>query len=138
MDERRNLSRRSLGMWASGNSDRAEDIFADTYVNHQEPNAEGGVTSLDLAGWQDVVRQNHEAFPDLRVHILVQIAENDLVATRWRFEATQTGSYLGHPASGRRAVWSGVQIDRFADGRIVESWVDWDKYGLFAQLGFIE
>jgi hypothetical protein len=34
--------------------------------------------------------------------------------------------------------WTGVQIDRIADGKIVESWVDWDKYRLFETLGFLK
>ena len=65
------------------------------------------------------------------------IAEGDLVATRWQFEATHTGVYLGRPPTGKRAIWTGVQIDRVANGRIVESWVDWDKCRLFETLGFV-
>jgi len=71
------------------------------------------------------------------VRILLQIAEGDLVATRWQFTAIQTGEYLGHPPTGKEATWTGVQIDRFGDGRIVESWVDWDKFRLFEQLGYL-
>ena len=138
LDQHKNLARRSLEMWGSGNADKPEEIFAKTYINHQESDAEGGVTSLDLAGWKAVVAENHRAFTDFQVRILMQIAEGDLVATRWQFSATHAGPYLGHPQSGRRATWTGVQIDRFAGGRIVESWVDWDKYRLFAALGFLK
>jgi len=136
-DDDKVLARRSLEMWASDNTDRPEDIFAETYVNHQESDAKGGVSSLDLAGWKAVVEDNRRAFSDFQVRILVQIAEGDLVATRWRFSATHTGDYLGHPATGKRASWTGVQIDRFDKGKIVESWVDWDKYRLFEELGFL-
>ncbi len=136
-DDDKVLARRSLEMWASDNTDRPENIFAETYVNHQESDAKGGVSSLDLAGWKAVVEDNRRAFSDFQVRILVQIAEGDLVATRWRFSATHTGDYLGHPATGKRASWTGVQIDRFDKGKIVESWVDWDKYRLFEELGFL-
>lgn len=138
LDGNKDLSRRGLKMWASTDADLPEEVFAPGYVNHQESHAEGGVQSLDLAGWKQVVGENHRAFPDLQVEILMQIAEGDLVATRWQFSATQTGAYLGHPPSGRRATWTGIQIDRVDNGRIVESWVDWDKYRLFAQLGFLK
>ncbi|MEZ5787373.1 MAG: ester cyclase [Xanthobacteraceae bacterium] len=132
----KNLARRSLDMWGSGNTDVPEEVFAENYVNHQE-SAAGSVTALDLAGWKAVVAENHRAFSDFQVTILMQIAEGDLVATRWRFEATHTGVYLGHPPTGKRTTWTGVQIDRIANGRIVESWVDWDKYRLFETLGFV-
>jgi predicted ester cyclase len=131
LEQEKILSRRSLEMWGSNNTDKPEDVFAKSYVNHQESDATGGVKSLDLAGWQEVVAENHRAFSDFSVRILMQIAEGELVATRWQFAATQTGVYLGHAPTGKRATWTGVQIDRFANGKIVESWVDWDKYRLF-------
>jgi hypothetical protein len=101
LDHAKSLSRRSLEMWASKNTDTPEEVFAQNYVNHQESAAKGGVRSLDLKGWKDVVQQNHRAFSNFQVDIL-------------------------------------TQIDRIADGKIVESWVDWDKYRLFETLGFLK
>jgi predicted ester cyclase len=138
LEQEKSLSRRSLEIWGSNNTDKPEDIFARNYVNHQEPDAKGGVKSIDLAGWKEVVAENHRAFSDFSVRILMQIAEGDLVATRWQFSATQTGVYLGYSPTGKRATWTGVQIDRFGNGKIVESWVDWDKYRLFEALGFLK
>ncbi len=125
-------------MWASGNRDVPEEVFAESYVNHQEPDAAGGVTSIDLSGWKAIVEDNHRAFADFEVRILLQVAEGDLVATRWQFKATQTGVYLGQAPTGKTATWTGVQTDRFENGKIVESWVDWDKYRLFSELGFLK
>jgi predicted ester cyclase len=138
LDDEKSLARRSLQMWASDNTDKPEKVFAADYVNHQEPAAVGGVKNIDLEGWKAVVEDNHRAFSDFQVRILMQIAEGDLVATRWQFSATQTGPYLGHPPTGNRATWTGVQIDRFENGKIVESWVDWDKFRLFTELGFLK
>jgi predicted ester cyclase len=135
-DREKALSRRALEMWAGDNTDKPEDVFAASYVNHQESAAVGGARPLTLDEWRAVVAENHRAFADLEVRILMQIAEGGLVATRWQFSATHTGNYLGRPPTGRRATWTGVQIDRFDDGKIVESWVDWDKYRLFEALGF--
>ncbi len=134
LDDEKSLARRSLQMWASNNTDKPEEVFAADYVNHQESAAVGGVKELDLDGWKAVVEDNHRAFSDFQVRILIQIAEGDLVATRWQFSATQTGHYLGHPPTGKRATWTGVQIDRIENGKIVESWVDWDKFRLFTEL----
>ena len=44
LDDHKQMSRRSIVMWASNNSDRPEDVFAENYVNHQEPDVEGGVS----------------------------------------------------------------------------------------------
>ncbi len=138
IDDMKHLARRSLEMWASGAADVSAEVFAPGYVNHQESSAAGDAKAIDLVGWRAVVADNQRGFSDFRVAIMMQIAEGDCVATRWEFSATHTGDYLGHPATGKRATWTGVQIDRCHDGRIVESWVDWDKYRLFATLGFLK
>jgi hypothetical protein len=39
LDRHKSLARRSLEMWGSGNSDKPEEVFAATYVNHQESGA---------------------------------------------------------------------------------------------------
>ena len=138
IEEQKELARRSLKMWESTNTDKPEEVFAANYVNHQEPFAKGGAKPVDLEGWKEIVRTNHRAYSDFKVQVLMQIAENDLVASRWRFSAKNTGEYLGHPATGRQVEWTGIQIDRIENGKIVESWVDWDKYRLFEELGFIK
>ena len=125
-------------MWQSTTRFEPNAVFSPDYINHQEPLADGGVSSVDLAGWEAIVKANHAAFPDLRVEIFAQLAESDRVATHWRFSATQTGGYEGKTGDGARAAWSGIQIDRFDNGRIAESWVVvWDKFTLFDELGLL-
>ncbi len=138
LEDEKDLSRRAVDMWASGNSGEPQEIFAKTYVNHQEPDAEGGVKDLSLEEWEKLVRGYHKAFSNSKVLVLVQIAEGHLVATRWQFTATQTGQYMGLAPSGKEVTWTGVQIDRFDSGKIVESWVNWDKYRLFEGLGLVK
>jgi predicted ester cyclase len=65
----------------------------------------------------------------------MQIAEGDLVATRWEFNVVHSGAFMGQAPTGKEITWTGIQIDRFENGRIVESWVDWDKYRFFQGLG---
>lgn len=131
------LSRRALDMWASGNSDDPNEIFATSYVNYQEPAAAGGVQGLGLQSWLAVVADYHKAFSNSAVDILLQIAEGDYVATHWRFTVTHTGPYFGHAPTGKEVRWTGVQIDRFESGKITESWVSWDKFTLFEGLGLV-
>jgi predicted ester cyclase len=137
LDDEKSLSRRAIDRWASNNPDTAEDIFAANYINHQEPYAAGGTKALSLEAWRKLVREYHSAFSNSTVGVLMQIAEGDLVATQWQITAAQTGSYLGHPSSGKTATWTGVSIDRIENGKIVESWVNWDKYSLFEGLGLL-
>ena len=137
-EDNKALARRALELWTTTSADAPEDVLAESYINHQEPDVKGDVIALGLVGWKALVKAHHAAFPDLLVRFLMQIAEDDLIATRWEFTAIHLGEYLGVPPSGRKIVWTGIEIDRIANGRIVESWVDWDKHRFLQGLGLVE
>jgi predicted ester cyclase len=138
VDNHKRVSRQALEMWASNNARSPEEIFAENYVNHQEPDVEGGISDKNLEEWKALVTAFHKSFSDSKVHILMQIAEGDLAATRWEFTATHSGDFMGLAPTGRNATWTGVQIDRFHDDKIAESWVSWDKYRFFEGLGLVK
>jgi predicted ester cyclase len=138
IQDRKDASRRLIGMWASYSPDRPEDILSDNYVNHQEPDVLGGVSDKTLGAWKELVRDFHQAFSDAKARVLTQVAERDLVATRWEFTATHTGEFMGIAPTSRDITCTGIQIDRFKGNKIVESWVDWDKYGFLQGLGAVK
>jgi predicted ester cyclase len=75
------------------------------------------------------------AFPDLKITFEDLMADRDRVITRWRLEGTQDGPLMGIAASRRRVNIEGIRIDRIADGRIVESWMQWDSLSMLEQIG---
>ena len=82
------------------------------------------------------------AFPDYHRTVEAQVAEGDLVVTRWTMRGTHRGPYrsgaLGRTLAptGRRVEVPGTSIHRLAGGRIVESWVQGnDSAQLLLQLG---
>jgi len=48
-----------------------------------------------------------------------------------------TGEFLGFPASGKKATVTGTSIQRISNGKIVESWDNWDQLGLLVQIGAV-
>ncbi len=89
-------------MWASHHSGKPEDIFARNYVNHQEPDVQGGVSDKSLESWKELVSDFHKAFSNSKIRILMQIAERDLVVNRWEFTATHTGDFMGLAPTKKR------------------------------------
>jgi len=138
LSDHKEMSRRAIEMWASNNADTPEDVLAESYVNHQESDVRGSADVRSLETWKDLVADFHKGFSNCTTVCEIQIAEGDLVATRFQFTATNTGQYLGHEPTGKEVTWTGIEIDRFENGKIVESWVDWDKYGFFQGLGFVK
>jgi predicted ester cyclase len=62
------------------------------------------------------------------------IAEDDLVAVRWTMTGTHTGPWGDQPPTGRRLSYSGVNIFRFSEGKVVEIWNHRDDLGAQQQL----
>ncbi len=117
-----------------GRLDVTEELVASDYVGH-DPSLPEEVRGP--AGVKEVIAGYRAAFPDIQVTIEDQIAEGDLVVTRWRATGTHQGELMGMPATGKQATVTGITIDLIADGRIVESWDNWDTLGMMQQLGAI-
>jgi predicted ester cyclase len=77
------------------------------------------------------------AFPDMRITVENQLAQDDLVATRWTSRGTQKGELMGIEPTGKAVTVSGVTISRLADGKLIEEFHNWDTFGLMQQLDAI-
>lgn len=71
-------------------------------------------------GMASHIRGVRATYPDLRLTIERQIAEGDWVATQITARGTHLGEWLGIKPTGRRLVFTCVNVDRVVDGRIVE------------------
>jgi steroid delta-isomerase-like uncharacterized protein len=90
-----------------------------------------------LRGLQDVLRGMRAVFPDMHWSVAEQLADGDRVLTRFEWTGTHRGPFLGVPATGRPVrVW-GMAIDRVLDGRIKDTRILMDAFGLMVQLGAV-
>ena len=118
----------------AGRLDVIDELFASGFVGH-DPSLPEEVRGP--AGVKEVIAGYRAAFPDIQVTIEDQIADGDRVVTRWRATGTHKGELMGMPATGKQATVTGITIDLIADGRIAESWDNWDTLGLMQQLGAV-
>ena len=120
-------------LWAKGDLGVADEIYSPATVGHWgDAPDQTGYPAFE----RDEVARSNEAFPDTRVTIDFQVAEGDMVVTRWTFEGTHTGPGYGDP-SLRHVVVTGVHVHRVADGRIVEIWAHPNNLSFMQQLGMI-
>jgi steroid delta-isomerase-like uncharacterized protein len=121
-----------FAVWNSGELDGLDDLVAPDVVHHDpyDPHGADG-----LAGMKKTIALNRGAFPDIEITVEDQIAEGDRVATRWSASMTHEGELMGAPPSGRQASITGITIDRFEDGKIVEAWRNMDTLGLLTGIG---
>ena len=77
----------------------------------------------------------YAAIPDWRVTIDDIVAEDDKVAVRWTGRGTHLGEWQGRPPTGRQVTTTGIDFERFADGKIVQEDGEVDMLGFLRQLG---
>jgi steroid delta-isomerase-like uncharacterized protein len=82
-----------------------------------------------------VVTMYRAAFPDLRMTVDDVITTDDKVVLRWHSDGTHRGELAGLAPTGARGSVTGISIDRWQDGKVVEAWAEWDNMGLARQLG---
>ena len=119
-------------VWNKGNVDTVMDIFATDYVRHD---LRPGNPLAGPEGQRRIAQDFRAAFPDLRMNVDLLIAEGDMVVVRWTTQGTNTGQWGKVPPTGKHAVFSGVNIFRIRDGKVVELWNHRDDLGLMQQLG---
>jgi steroid delta-isomerase-like uncharacterized protein len=129
------LSRRLLDeAFNAGNVDVVDELVTTDFVNHDaalpEPMVGPAAAKASISGYRS-------AFPDLRLTIEEQIADDQGVATRWSAKGTHQGDLMGMGPTGKQATVTGITIDRIVDGRIAESWTNWDTLGMLQQLGAV-
>jgi steroid delta-isomerase-like uncharacterized protein len=115
-----------------GNLSAVDELIAEEYVNHA-----AGTEVRGREGIKGFVTTYRSAFPDYHCTIEDQIAEGDKVVTRWTAHGTQEGDLMGIPPTGKRVALPGIVIDRLADGRLVETWLQADVLGMLQQLGAV-
>lgn len=88
-----------------------------------------------LPEWRRAMEGFFAAFPDISYTLDDSFFDGDRGVWRGRWRGTQRGDWAGIAASGRTAEWTAVIIGRFSGGRLAEDWVQYDRYGLYRQLG---
>lgn len=75
------------------------------------------------------------AFPNTKLTVEDAIATGDRVAARVRFAGTNTGPFMGMPATGRPFAVPMIIYFGLRDGKISDNWTQVDMLGLMQQLG---
>ena len=110
--------------------DQLDQVLALDLVSHAPVPIEDGREGLKAA-----LRSIREAFPDSHVAIDDLAFGGETIYRRWTITGTHTGAFQGLPPTGRPILMSGVDVDRFEGGMVVEHWSFWDLSELLRQLG---
>jgi steroid delta-isomerase-like uncharacterized protein len=134
LEEIKTLDRRLYEeAWNRGDFAVIEQVVAPHFLLH-DPTMPG---IKGIAGMKQYISTYRTAFPDLRFTIEAQFAEREFVITRWTAFGTQRGALPGVPPTGKASTVTGISIGRFVEGKLVETWVNWDTLGMLQNLGVV-
>jgi steroid delta-isomerase-like uncharacterized protein len=133
--DNKELSRRIFEeVWNKQNLSAVDEMIASDFVQHDP---QSPITVRGIEEYKQFVRYYLNAFPDSHFTVEGQISEGPMEATRWTVTGTHTGNLGAIPATGRRISVTGISFSRVENGKIVESWTNWDALGLMQQLGVL-
>jgi steroid delta-isomerase-like uncharacterized protein len=112
----------------------ATEIVAPNHIYH-DPATPGAPPGPD--GVIAAVAPYQNAFDDAHWTIEEMLDAGDTIITRWSGDGTHTKEFAGAAPTGRRLHVDGIWICRLHDGKITESWNNWDMYGLMEQVGLV-
>lgn len=110
-------------VWNDGNYDVLPDLVADDYVGHLPIGDHYGPEGLriDIAAYR-------AALPDLVATVHDLLAAGDKIVRRYTLAGTHRQPFMGLPASDVLVELHGIAIDRLADGKLIESWIQIDSF----------
>lgn len=130
-EQNKKIVRRAFEEPWKGNLSVVDELMASDYVGHDPANPK---PLRGPEGVKEFISTYRAAFPDARITVEEQLAEGDLVATRWSGRGTHEGELMGISPTGKQVTVSGLTISRVVGGKIVEEYQNWDTFGMMRQL----
>ena len=131
VEENKKIVRRYQEIYNSNDLDELGEVVSEDLIT---PRIMPGIPT-GIEGAKAAHRIMLAGFPDYQTVIEDLFAEGDRVAARITMSGTNTGSFMGIPATGKRVSFTGIYIARISDGKIVEHWGEEDSVSLLQQLG---
>ena len=130
----------AIELWLSDTNIKPESIMAPDYVNHLDSQIgdKSASQARSIDAFKEELAKFHAAFSDVKVTSKLQVAEGNMVSTRVQLSAVHSGSYLGEKPTGKTINYDSVEFTRIENGKVTETWVTWDKYAMFKQIGLIQ
>jgi steroid delta-isomerase-like uncharacterized protein len=122
-------------VWNEGREATIDDMCAKEAVGHGQTHDGSDIVGPDH--FKEFWRAFRAAFTSMHVEIHQTIEQGEMAMARWTITMMHTGQFLSIESTGKRITATGMSVQRFADGKIVEAWDNWDQLGVMVQLGAV-
>ena len=112
------LARRLLEAFVNRELDRIEELLAPTFTDRSLLPGQGS----SREEYKRSVTEFHAALSFADVTFEYQIAEGDMVVTKFSARCIHRGEFLGVPPSGEEGTYSSIRIHRIVGGKVTDEW----------------
>ena len=112
------LARRLLEAFVNRELDTIEELLAPTFTDRSLLPGQGS----SQEEYKRSVTLFYAAFSCSDVTIEYQIAEGDMVVTKFSARCIHQGEFLGVPPSGEEGTYSSIRIHRIVGGKVTDEW----------------
>jgi predicted ester cyclase len=112
------LARRLLEAFVNEDLDTIEELLAPDFVDRSLLPGQGS----SREGYKSSVTEFQAALAFANFTIEYQIAEGDMVVTKFSARCIHRGEFLGVPPSGEVGVYSSIRIHRIVEGKVTDEW----------------
>src|ERR671919_1884663 len=112
------LARRFLEAFVTRELDTIEELLAPTFTDRSLLPGQGS----SREEYKRSVTEFHAALSFADVTFEYQIAEGDMVVTKFSARCIHQGEFLGVPPSGEEGTYSSIRIHRIVGGKVTDEW----------------
>ena len=112
------LARRFLEAFVNTELDTIEELLAPTFTDRSLLPGQGS----SREEYKRSVTEFHAALSFAEVTFEYQIAEGDMVVTKFSARCIHRGEFLGVPPSGEEGTYSSIRIHRIVGGKVTDEW----------------
>lgn len=119
----------NTAIWGQKDISAIDRYFADDALIHSPLETTKGTDKM-----KTIIRQWHQAFPDMKVDWQDYIMDGNKVVCRWRSSATHTAEFQGIAATNNLINYPGVTIYTVENDKITQYWAFVDMQNVMRQL----
>jgi steroid delta-isomerase-like uncharacterized protein len=127
------LGRKWLDAWNDGTVSTIVGLFAEGGT-YNDPIVRRAISTTELAEYTKV----WAGFADMTLSPLSITADDEKAAVEWEMTGTHSGTFLGHPPSGKQVRLTGISLVRARGDRIASVQDYWDLKTLLDQLTILD
>lgn len=122
-------------IWEKRNFDAVDDLIAEDYVLHDPSMPDDAEWSGGREGYREMVEMGTDVFENATIDIQQTISADDYVVGRWSMTGTHVGEMGNIQPSNEEVTMTGIEISRFEDGKLAESWQEINMLDMLMQAG---